>query len=41
VACTNVTTRPLSGETSIIIDTATFVELADLTDAPLVVDLSW
>ena len=41
VACTNVTTRPLAGETSIIIDTATFVELADLTDAPLVVDLSW
>ena len=41
IACTNVTTRPLTGETSIIIDTATFVELADLTDAPLVVDLSW
>jgi hypothetical protein len=41
VACVNVTTRPLTGDTAIIIDTPTFVELADLTDAPLTVDLSW
>ncbi len=41
IACVNVTTRPLTGDTAIIIDTPTFVELADLTDAPLTVDLSW
>jgi hypothetical protein len=41
IACVNVTTRPLTGDVAIIIDTTTFVELADLTDAPLAVDLSW
>lgn len=41
VACVNVTTRPLAGDTDIVIDTATFVELADLTEAPLTVEISW
>ncbi|MGD9702982.1 MAG: hypothetical protein AB7Q42_09955 [Acidimicrobiia bacterium] len=41
IACVNVTTRPNTGDIAIVIDTATFVELADLTDAPLSVDLSW
>jgi len=41
VACVNVTTRPLTGSADIVIDTATFVELADLTDAPLTVEMSW
>lgn len=41
VACVNVTTRPLATGSDIVIDTATFVELADLTDAPLTVEMSW
>lgn len=41
VACTNVLTKPLKRGEVVVLDTDTFLELADLGDAPIPVQISW
>jgi hypothetical protein len=41
VACTNVLTKPLTRGEVVVLDTDTFLELADLGDSPIPVQISW
>ncbi len=41
VACTNLSTKPLDPDLVLVLDTDTFVLLADLTESPIPVELSW
>jgi hypothetical protein len=41
IACENVSTKPLPPEFVIVIDTTAFASLADLTEAPIPVELNW
>lgn len=41
IACINKRTNPLPPDLVIVIDTATFGDLADLTEAPIPVELNW